>query len=117
MLKPQWDRLPDSVERLLVAYYWDGAIPVPHEVRKVSAHGAYVVTSQKWCPGTIVDLSLEYNTQQAGTNPAPKLTIGVRSRIASHGPDGMSVEFVCVNRQERRKLVKFLDDIRSRGGQ
>jgi PilZ domain len=114
---PQGDRLPDGLERLLAAYYWDGAVPVPHEVRKVSAQGAYIVTSEKWYPGTIMDLSLEYNAQPAGTNPAPKVALGVRSRVVSHGPDGLSVEFVCVNRRERQELVKFLESVRSRGGQ
>jgi PilZ domain len=117
LLGSNGDRLPEDAERLLAAYYWDGAVPVPHKVRNVSAHGAYILTSQKWYPGTVVDLSLEYNTQPAGTNPVSKLSIAVRSRIISHGPDGMGVEFVCVNRQEREKLVEFLDDIRSRGGQ
>jgi hypothetical protein len=111
------DRSPDGVEGSLEAYYWDGAVPVPHEVRKVSAQGAYVVTSQKWYPGTIMDLSLAYNAQPAGTEPAPKLSVGVRSRILSHGPDGLTVEFVYVNRRERQEVVKFLQSVRSRGGQ
>ena len=111
------DRQPDGVEPLLAAYYWDGAAPVPHEVREVSTQGAYIVTSEKWCPGTIMNLGLAYKKQPAANNPAANLGIGVRSKVVSHGPDGVSVEFVYVNRRERQDLVKFLQSIRSRGGQ
>ena len=114
---PQWDRLPEGVERLLAAYYWDGAVPVPREVRDVSTQGAYIVTSEKWYPRTVMDLSLEYKTPPAGIQPAPRLGVRVRSKIVSHGPDGVSVEFVCVNHQERQELAKFLERVRSRGGQ
>jgi hypothetical protein len=119
-IKSWWrrgDRPPDGVPNLLAAYYWDGAVPVPHEVREVSTQGAYIVTSEKWYPGTIMNLNLAYNTQTAGTKAAPQLTIGVRSKIVSHGPDGVSVKFVYVNRRERQELVKFLQGVRSRGGQ
>ena len=64
-----------------------------------------------------MDLSLEYDAQPAGTKPAPQLTIRVRSKIVSHGPDGVSVAFVYKNRQERQELVKFLEGVRSTGGQ
>lgn len=116
-----WWRLEDrpsaGVEPLLAAYYWDGAVPVPHEVREVSTQGAYIVTSEKWYPGTIMNLSLAYKKQPAASNPAANLGIGVRSKVVSHGPDGVSVEFVYVNRRERQDLVKFLQSVRSRGGQ
>jgi hypothetical protein len=118
-IKSLWrrgDRPPDGVPHSLVAYYWDGAAPAPHEVREVSTQGAYIVTSEKWYPGTIMDLSLAYNTQTAGTTAAPQLTLGVRSKIVAHGPDGVSVEFVYVNRLERQKFVKFLETVSSRGG-
>jgi len=119
-IKSWWrrgDRPPDGVQRLLAAYYWDGAVPVPHEVREVSTQGAYIVTSEKWYPGTIMNLSLAYKQQPAASNPAANLGIGVRSKVVSHGPDGVSVEFVYVNRRERQDLMKFLQSVRSRGGQ
>jgi hypothetical protein len=118
-IKSWWrrgDRPADGGEPLLAAYYWDGAVPIPHEVRKASMQGAYIVTSEKWRPGTIMNLSLAYKKQPAADNPAPNLGIGVRSRVVSHGPDGVSVEFVYVNRRERQDLVKFLQSVRSRGG-
>jgi hypothetical protein len=119
-IKSWWrrgDRSPDGAEPLLAAYYWDGAVPVPHEVRKVSTQGAYIVTAQKWGPGTIMDLSLAYDTKRESNKAVPELTIDVRSRVVSQGPDGMRVEFVYVNRRERQGLLKFLENIRSRGGQ
>jgi hypothetical protein len=119
-IKSWWrsgDRLPDGVEPLLAAYYWDGALPVPHEVREMSTQGAYIVMSEKWRPGTIMNLSLAYKKQPAANNAAANLGIGIRSRVVSHGADGVSVEFVYVNRRERQDLVKFLQSVRSRGGQ
>ena len=119
-IKSWWrrgDRPADGAEPLLAAYYWDGAVPVPHEVREMSTQGAYIVMSEKWRPGTIMNLSLAYKKQPAADNPAPNLDIGVRSRVVSHGADGVSVEFVYVNRRERQELHKFLQSVRSRGGQ
>src|SRR6185437_10952760 len=43
----------------LVAYYWDGAAPAPHEVRDISSTGLYLATNQRWYPGTQVMLSLQ----------------------------------------------------------
>ena len=112
---PQRDRLPDAVEGSLAAYYWDGAAPVPREVRNVSPRGAYIVTSEKWYPGTIMDLSLEYNAQPAGNGPKPNIC--VRSKVVSHGPDGVNVAFMYVNRRSQQQVVKFLQVVRSGGGQ
>jgi hypothetical protein len=83
----------------------------------MSTQGAYIVTSEKWRPGTIMNLSLAYKRQPAADKPAPNLDIGVRSRVVSHGVDGLTVEFVYVNRRERQELQKFLQSVRSRGGQ
>ncbi len=107
--------LPDEVERLLSTYYWDGATPVPHRVRNVSPSGAYIVTPEKWYPGTIMNLSLESGPRPAEKAELPRRGVGVRARVVSHGLDGVNVEFVYVNRQERETLRKFLDYVRSGG--
>jgi len=75
-------RPPDGVQRLLAAYYWDGAVPVPHEVREVSTQGAYIVTSEKWYPGTIMNLSLESGPRSAGKGEDPKRGVAVRAKVA-----------------------------------
>src|SRR5260370_16825808 len=81
---PQRQRLPEGVERQLAAYYWDGAAPAPREVRNVSPQGAYIVTSEKWYPGTIMDLGLEYNARPAVTRPRPPLRLLLLSKRVYH---------------------------------
>ena len=36
----------------LVAYYWDGAEPEAHGVLDASLTGLYLLTKQRWYPGT-----------------------------------------------------------------
>src|ERR1700722_13885699 len=43
----------------LAVYYWTGSQPVQHEVRDISPTGLYVLTDERWYPGTIVKMTLQ----------------------------------------------------------
>lgn len=75
----------------LAAYYWNGAAPKPHTVKDVSATGLYVVTEERWYPGTLILMTLQ-NTQ-AGEEIAER-SISVLSRAVRWGNDGVGLQFV-----------------------
>src|ERR1019366_451978 len=44
----------------LEAFYWDGLPPSPHDVRDISSTGLYLVTDERWYPGTLVLMTLQH---------------------------------------------------------
>jgi hypothetical protein len=75
----------------LLAYYWNGGIPEPHELRDVSSDGFYLLIPERWYPGTLVMVSLqrmgtaEYDAERA---------ITVQARVVRLGDDGVALELV-----------------------
>jgi Flp pilus assembly protein TadG len=104
--------LPEDVSNSVVAYYWDGAAPAPHQVRNLSAYGADIVTVEKWYPGTMIQLTLQHGVHVNGTGgEAANLAVSVRTRVVAQNADGVRVHFMCLNNQERHALCKFLHDV------
>ncbi|MGO4517420.1 DUF192 domain-containing protein [Terriglobus sp. 2YAB30_2] len=58
----------------LVAHYWDGGAPLAHKVQKISSDRLYLVTDQRWYPGTLVMLSLQREDVPA-TDPNRAITV------------------------------------------
>lgn len=75
----------------LVGYYFAGGAPVPHEIRNISVMGFYMVTDQRWMPGTIIRVTLQ-SAQSDGDDDPDSIT--VFSRVLNWGPDGGGFEFV-----------------------
>jgi hypothetical protein len=75
----------------LVAFYWDGAEPVPHGLLDVSLTGLYLLTQQRWYPGTVVTMTLQ-RARAAATDP--ERAIAVNARVVRSGKDGVGLEFV-----------------------
>jgi Flp pilus assembly protein TadG len=106
------EALPEDVTNSVVAYYLDGAAPAPHPVRNLSAYGANIITTGKWFPGTVIQLTLQYGAHVNG--PGDKVgspAVSVRTRVVSQDADNVRVVFVCLNKQERHALYKFLHDV------
>jgi hypothetical protein len=75
----------------LVAYYWDGAAPVSHAVRDISSAGLYLLTDQRWYPGTVIEMSLQ-KTGDSGNEQDRAIRIMARAiRLDS---DGVGLAFV-----------------------
>jgi hypothetical protein len=56
---PDPRRAPRVPGNGLAAYYWNGALPAAHGIRDISSSGVYVVTEERWYPGTLVLMTLQ----------------------------------------------------------
>lgn len=90
-----WSPDPRSAPREhapgLAAYYWNGTAPKAHSVRDISASGLYVVTEERWYPGTLILMTLERT--DAGEEITER-SISVLSRAVRWGNDGVGLQFV-----------------------
>jgi hypothetical protein len=75
----------------LAAYYWNGSAPEPHGIRDISSSGLYVVTEERWYPGTLVLMILQRS--EKGEEVAER-SIAVLSRAVRWGQDGVGLQFV-----------------------
>jgi hypothetical protein len=105
----------------LVAHFFTGGAPQAHEVRDVSATGLYVVTTERWYPGTVIRMTL--SKPDIGQSPAER-SITVQAQSVRWGNDGVGLRFVVeaprkpVSRQpspldpiDSRQLGEFLKRI------
>jgi hypothetical protein len=76
----------------LVAYYWDGSQPAPHSVRDISSGGTYLITEDRWHPGTLLMITLQKPVIADDTRPSR--SIGVQSKVIRSGIDGVGFAFV-----------------------
>src|SRR5260370_10762417 len=84
----------------LVAHYWYGAAPLAHDIRDISSTGLYLLTEQRWYPGTLVMLSLQ-RVGVAGTDP--DRSIMVNTKVVRSGTDGVGLAFVMPEKQAAHK--------------
>ncbi len=116
---PDPRRAPRTPGNGLAAYYWNGDVPTAHGVRDISATGMYVVTEERWYPGTLVLMTLQRT--DCGEEIAER-AVAVNSRAVRWGPDGVGLQFVLANEREvragrlplldaagRKELERFLE--------
>src|SRR5579872_1062645 len=106
-------RTSRTPEPSIKVYYWDGSAPEGRKLRDISATGAYIVTAERWYPGTIVRLILqEFKAGTAeGERMHPSKSTTLLSRVVRHGPDGVGVEFVFSSPEQHAALRGFLSAI------
>jgi PilZ domain len=75
----------------LLAYYWDGAAPKSHQILDISSTGLFLLTPERWYPGTLVMVSLQ-RIGAAETDPDRSIT--VNAKVVRLGPDGVGLELV-----------------------
>jgi Flp pilus assembly protein TadG len=75
----------------VVAHYWDGGAPAGHTIRDLSESGLYVVTEQRWYPGTMVMMTLQRKDSFDGEADR---SITVQSKVVRSGTDGVALIFV-----------------------
>jgi hypothetical protein len=106
----------------IAAYYWTGAAPKGHAIRDISSSGIYVVTEERWYPGTLIMMTLqegEYGEQST------EHSISVHSRAIRWGNDGVGLQFIpqdapaaqsglnpLVSGADQRELDQFLERLR-----
>ncbi len=84
-------RAPRIPEPGLVGFYFSGGHSLPRQIRNLSVMGFYMITDERWLPGTVIRITLQI-IDSAGDDPRDTLT--VLSRVVNWGPDGGGFEFV-----------------------
>ena len=74
----------------VVAHYYTGGAPKPFDVADISMSGLYLLTEDRWMPGTMIQMTL----QKPCARGERKQSITVLSRIVRRGSDGVGAEFV-----------------------
>jgi PilZ domain-containing protein len=110
----------------LSAFYWTGAAPEQHLIRDISKTGLYLLTEERWYPGTLVMMTLQKNDEMEG---ASERSIAVQSKAVRWGTDGVGLQFIVVESNDRsrgqngeregvdrRTLEKFLQGFTSDNG-
>jgi hypothetical protein len=88
--KRQERRAPRINAPRLVAYYYAGGPSAPHEIKNISTLGFYMVTDERWMPGTVIRVTLQ-SLDSNGNFPD---SVTVFSRVVYWGADGGGFEFV-----------------------
>lgn len=89
------------IDPRLVVFYWNGASPVPRSLRDISATGFYLLTEERWYPGTLIDMTLQRTeTNDDGNRSA----ISVRAKVIRAGEDGVAVTFAFPEGEEERRV-------------
>jgi uncharacterized membrane protein (UPF0127 family) len=121
-LSPDPRKAPREQFEGLTAYYWTGASPQAHAIRDISATGIYIITEERWYPGTLVLMTL---TTNGGDDKTDERSIVIQSRAVRWGNDGVGLKFVLPDARafraghniltdgaDRRELDKFLVELR-----
>ena len=74
----------------MVAHYFTGGAPKPKEVADISMSGMYLLTDDRWMPGTMIQMTL----QKPCARGERKQSMNVLSRIVRRGSDGVAIEFI-----------------------
>jgi hypothetical protein len=89
----------------IVAYFWDGGPPTAHCIRDVSSTGLYLLTPQRWYPGTLVTMTLQRTEKdQSGV----KQSIMVQARVMRSAEDGVGFCFVVPKTEEGRRIQQYI---------
>ncbi len=104
----------------LMAFYWDGGIPIPHPVPDISRTGLFVKTADRWFPRTLLRVTLQ---KQSEDPEMPDETITVQCRVVRTGDDGVGMAFMLAEEDResfglslgslatRKQLNRFFEDL------
>ena len=85
-----------QVVKGLAAHFFTGGAPHPHEVRDISPTGIFVVTTERWYPGTVIRMTL--TKQEGGDHPSER-SITIHAQSMRWGNDGVGLAFVFESRK------------------
>jgi hypothetical protein len=120
-------RRADRMESpMLVAYYWDGSIPTGHEIRNISSTGFYLVSGERWLPGTVITMTLQ-RTDIPDATSNPEGYICVLSKVIRVDKDGVGLVFLPVAEHHgdngrtrgaisKKAICRFLEHLKSEKG-
>jgi hypothetical protein len=91
----------------VVAYFWDGGPSTAHCIRDISSSGMYLLTTQRWYPGTLVTMTLQRTEKdEAGV----RQSITVQGRVMRSAEDGVGLRFVVPKTEEGRRIQRYIAD-------
>jgi len=97
-------RAPREAVPWLGAYFFTGGKPVAYAVRDISATGMYVLTAERWYPGTVIRVTLT-----DGRHPTPDRSFTANARVMRAGNDGVGLQFV-LNEDKRSGRNSGIDN-------
>jgi hypothetical protein len=74
----------------LVAYYWTGGAPFSFQVGDISATGVFLLTKERWAPGTLIQMTLQPQSGKVSNDNS----ICVLSEVVRWGENGSGFNFV-----------------------
>lgn len=74
----------------LVAYYWTGGAPFSYQVGDISATGVFLLTKERWAPGTLIQMTLQPQSGKVSNDN----TISVLSEVVRWGENGSGFNFI-----------------------
>lgn len=114
---PDARKAPRQPAPRLSAFYWNGGTPNAHDIRDVSSTGLYVLTEDRWYPGTLILMTLQdLDCEENGAKPV----ISVKVRAVRCGTDGVGLQFVLsedsfggetVSEANKQRLERFLQRV------
>ncbi len=75
----------------MIAFFWTGGVPKPYKIGNISVSGFYLMTDERWSPGTVIRMTLQRGDLTADN---PRDAITVFAKVVRWGPDGEGFEFV-----------------------
>jgi hypothetical protein len=82
----------------LVAHYWTGAAPRAKGVLNINSIGSYLLTEERWYPGTVIKVTLQVverrNHLFEEKKDRRKDVIAVLAQVVRSGQDGVGLEFI-----------------------
>ena len=110
----------------LAAYYWTGSAPKANSIKDISSAGLYVITEERWYPGTLILMTLQSAIDGEGNF---EHAIAVHSRAVRWGNDGVGLQIIpqdapaarsginpLVSGASSRELEQFLERLRKGNG-
>jgi len=84
----------------LVAHFFTGGAPIAHEIRDVSFTGLFVVTTERWYPGTIIRMTL--TKPDIGQAPDDR-SVTIQAKAVRWGNDGVGLQFLVEARRKGKR--------------
>ena len=109
----------------LVAHSGNCMVPLSHDIQDISSTGLYLLTEQRWDPGTLVMLSLQAPDARADD---PDGSITVQAKVVRSDTDGAGFAFVLPEEPspgaqsvlsggaDRKTFQRFLERLRANRG-
>jgi hypothetical protein len=96
----------------LAAYYWNGAHAAPHRVRDISSTGLYLLTEERWHPGTVLMITLQKTDTDADARFSR--SIRMQAKVVRWGDDGVGLTFLFTTKEspladgaDRKAFIAF----------